>query len=146
MTKTPEAARNARRPRRDADGRLASFGDLVGVALAGLVSGVVVLLAFEAVMSLLRLSEFGDASGWIALVLPVWLFTEEFRAAGWGAYRIVVALLGIGFGVAVGMTLAGLAAGQFPPLVSGAVGALGLTVVYCAVWFHGQRWLSHRAG
>ena len=137
---------SARRPRRDADGRLATFGDLVGVALAGLVSGVVVLLVFEAVMSLVRLSEFGDASGWIALVLPVWLFTEEFRAAGWGAYRIVVALLGIGFGVAVGMTLAGLVAGIFPPLVSGAVGALGLTVVYCAIWFYGLRWLSHRAG
>ena len=136
----------ARRPRRDADGRLATFGDLVGFALAGLVSGVVVLLIFEGAMSLVRLSEFGDASGWIALVLPVWLFTEEFRAAGWGAYRIVVALLGVGFGLAVGMTLAGLASATFPPLVSGAVGALALTVVYCAVWFHGLRWLSHRAG
>ena len=138
--------RNVRRPRRDADGRLATFPDLVGVALAGLVCGVVVLLIFEGVMSLLRLSEFGDASGWIAVVLPVWLFTEEFRAAGWGAHRIVVAVLGAGFGVAVGMTLAGLAAGLFPPLVSGAAGALGLTVVYCAVWFYGLRWLSHRAG
>jgi hypothetical protein len=142
MTET----RDARRPRRDADGRLATFGDLVGIALAGLVCGVVVLLAFEAVMSLVRLSDFGDASGWIALFLPVWLFSEEFRAAGWGAHRVVVALLGIGFGVAVGMTLAGLVAGTFPPLVSGAVGALGLTVVYCAIWFYGLRWLSHRAG
>jgi hypothetical protein len=142
MTET----RAARRPRRAAAGRLATFGDLVGIALAGLVCGVVVLLAFEAVMSLVRLSDFGDASGWIALFLPVWLFSEEFRAAGWGAHRVVVALLGIGFGVAVGMTLAGLVAGTFPPLVSGAVGALGLTVVYCAVWFYGLRWLSHRAG
>jgi hypothetical protein len=144
--KMTETERPAKRPRRDADGRLATFGDLVGVALAGLVSGLAILLVFEGVMSLLRLSEFGDASGWIAVVLPVWLFTEEFRAAGWGAYRIVVAVLGAGFGVAVGMTLAGLAAGPFPPLVSGAVGALGLTVVYCAVWFYGLRWLSHRAG
>jgi hypothetical protein len=76
----------------------------------------------------------------------VWLFTEEFRAAGYGAYRIVVAALAAGFGVAVGMTLAGLAAATFPPLVSGAVGALGLTVVYCLVWFYGLRWLSHRVG
>jgi hypothetical protein len=142
MTETEKA----RRPRRDADGRLASFPDLVGVALAGLVCGAVVLLLFEAVMSLVRLSEFGDASGWIVLILPVWLFVEEFRAAGWGAYRIVVAALGAGFGVAVGMTLAGLVADLFPPLVSGAVGAVGLTVVYCAVWFYGLRWLSHRAG
>jgi len=136
----------ARRPRRDANGRLTTFPDLVGVALAGLVSGVAVLLVFEGVTSLLRLSEFGHASGWIALVLPVWLFTEEFRAAGWGAYRIVVAALGIGFGLAAGMTLAGQAAERFPPLVSGAIGALALTVVYCAVWFYGLRWLSHRAG
>jgi len=147
MTDTPQTeSRGARRPRRDADGRLATFADLLGTALAGLVIGVVVLLVFEGVMSLVRLSEFGNASGWLALILPVWLFTEEFRAAGWGAYRIVVALLGIGFGVAVGMTLAGLAAGPFPPLVSGAIGAFGLTVVYCAVWFYGLRWLSHRAG
>ena len=137
---------SARRPRRDPDGRLATFADLVGVALAGLVCGVVVLLVFEGVMSLVRLSEFGDASGWIALILPVWLFTEEFRAAGWGAYPIMIALLGIGFGLAAGMTLAGLAAGPFPPLVSGAVGAFGLTVVYCLVWFYGLRWLSHRVG
>jgi hypothetical protein len=138
--------RSARRPRRDPDGRLATFPDLVGVALAGLVTGFVVLLVFEGGMSLARLSEFGDASGWLALILPVWLFTEEFRAAGYGAYRIVVSGLGVGFGIALGMTLAGLAAGPFPPLVSGAIGALGLTVVYCLVWFYGLRWLSHRAG
>ncbi|GAA3936679.1 hypothetical protein [Actinoplanes auranticolor] len=135
-----------RRPRRDADGRLVTVGDLVGVALAGWVTGIVVLLLFEGVMSLARAFDFGSSSGWLALILPVWLFTEEFRAAGYGAYRIVVAALAAGFGIAVGMTLAGLAAASFPPLVSGAVGALGLTVVYCLVWFYGLRWLSHRAG
>ena len=142
MTET----KSERRPRRDADGRLATVGDLVGVALAGLVCGIVVLLAFEGIMSATRLSHFGDTSGWLAIVLPVWLFTEEFRAAGYGAYRIIVAALGAGFGVAVGMTLAGLAASEFPILVSGAVGAAGLTIVYCVVWFYGLRWLSHRAG
>jgi hypothetical protein len=142
MTET----KSERRPRRGPDGRLATFSDLTGTALAGLVCGLVVLLVFEGAMSLLRLSEFGDASGWIALVLPVWLFTEEFRAAGWGASRIIVAILGAGFGVAAGMTLAGLSAGPFPSLVSGAIGALGLTVVYCAVWFYGLRWLGHRIG
>jgi hypothetical protein len=142
MTET----KSERRPRRGPDGRLATIGDLLGVALAGLVCGIVVLLVFEGVMSLLRVSEFGDTSGWLALILPVWLFTEEFRAAGYGAHRVVVAILGAGFGVAVGMTLAGLAAGPFPTLVSGAVGAAGLTVVYCLIWFYGLRWLGHRAG
>jgi hypothetical protein len=138
--------KSERRPRRDADGRLVTVGDLLGVALAGWVTGIVVLLLFEGVMSLARAFDFGSSSGWLALILPVWLFTEEFRAAGYGAYRIVVAALAAGFGIAVGMTLAGLAAASFPPLVSGAVGALGLTVVYCLVWFYGLRWLSHRAG
>jgi hypothetical protein len=142
MTET----RTERRPRRNADGRLVTIGDLLGVALAGLVCGVVVLLLFEGVLSLFRMSEFGDTSGWLALILPVWLFTEEFRAATYGAYRVIVALLAAGFGVAVGMTLAGFAAPAFPLLVSGAVGAAGLTVVYCLVWFYGLRWLSHRAG
>jgi hypothetical protein len=141
MTET----KSDRRPRRDADGRLASIGDLLGVAFAGLVSGIVLLLAFEGVMSLVRLSKFGDASGWLALILPVWLFVEEFRAARYGAYRVVVALLGAGFGVAVGMTLAGFASPTFPALVSGAVGATGFTVVYSLIWFYGLRWLSHRA-
>jgi hypothetical protein len=137
---------SARRPRRDADGRLVTVGDLLGVALAGLVAGIVVLLVFEGIMSLARAFDFGSSSGWLAVILPVWLFTEEFRAAGYGAHRVVVAALGAGFGIAVGMTLAGLAAATFPPLVSGAVGALGLTVVYCLVWFYGLRWLSHREG
>ena len=134
------------RPRRDADGRLATIGDLVGVALASLVGGAVVLLLFEAVMSLLRMSQFGHTNGWLVLVLPVWLFTEEFRAADYGAYRVIVAILGAGFGVVAGMTLASLAAGPFPVLVSGAVGAAALTIVYCLVWFYGLRWLSHRTG
>jgi hypothetical protein len=142
MTQT----KSERRPRRDADGRLATIGDLIGVALAGLVCGFVVLLGFEGVMSLVRLSQFGHTSGWLALILPVWLFTEEFRAAPHGAYRIMVAFLAAGFGVAAGMTLAGLAAGPFPVLVSGAVGAAGLTVGYCLIWFYGLQWLSHRAG
>ena len=138
MTET----KSVRRPRRDADGRLATFPDLLAVALAGLVTCVVVLLLFEGFMSLTRLAEFGDTSGWLVLILPLWLFIEEFRAVGFGAHRVVVALLGAGFGVAVGMTLAGLVAGTFPVLVSGAVGALGCTVVYCAVWFYGMRWLD----
>ena len=138
--------KSERRPRRDADGRLVTVGDLLGVALAGWVTGIVVLLIFEGIMALARAFDFGSSSGWLALILPVWLFTEEFRAAGYGAYRIVVAGLAAGFGIAVGMTLAGLVAATFPALVSGAVGALGLTVVYCLVWFYGLRWLSHRAG
>ena len=138
---------SARRPRRDASGRLATIGDLLGTALAGLVTGAVVLLVIEAILTLTHISDFGETSGWLAIILPVWLFVEEFRAEGFGASRVVVALLAAGFGVAAGMSVAGLAATQFSiDLVSGLFGAAGLTVVYCLVWFYGLRWLSHRAG
>jgi hypothetical protein len=142
MTET----KSERRPRRDPSGRLATIGDLLGTALAGLVVGIVLLLALEAILSLTRISPFGNTSGWLALILPVWLFIEEFRAVGWGAYRIIVGALAAGFGVAAGMAAAGLAAPAFPSLVSGLVGAAACTVLYCLVWFYGLKWLSHRAG
>ena len=134
------------RPRRDANGRLATARDLLGTALAGLVAGVLVLLVFEAILSLTRVSRFGETSGWLALILPVWLFVEEFRAEGFGAPRVVVAILGAGFGVAAGMSVAGLAAAIFPALVSGLAAATAGTVVYGLIWFYGLRWLDHRAG
>jgi hypothetical protein len=142
--KSADPTRRDRR-RRDADGRLATVGDLIGTALAGLVAGAAILLIFEAVMSLVRLSTFGTANGWLVLILPLWLFVEEFRAAPYGAARVVVALLAAGFGLAAGLTAAGLVTGV-PALFSGAAGALVFTVVYALVWFYGLWWLRHRAG
>lgn len=141
MTET----KSERRPRRDPDGRLATIGDLVGTALAGLVIGVVLLLVFEAVLALTRVASFGNTSGWLALILPLWLFTEEFRAAGPGVHRFIVAPLAGGFGVAAGLTAAGVAAPMVPSLFSGFFGAAACVVVYCLVWFYGLRWLSSRA-
>jgi hypothetical protein len=137
--------KNARGLRRDADGRLATISDLLGAAFAGLAVGLVVLLIFEAVMALTGLGEFGTSNGWLALILPVWLFVEEFRAEGFGANRVMVAGLAGGFGVALGMTVAGLVSGVAPALVSGTAGAATGTVVYCLVWFYGLRWLDHRS-
>jgi hypothetical protein len=141
MTETKSAGH----PRRDADGRLATIGDLLGVALAGLVASFGVLLVFEAGAALLRLSRFGAASGWLAAILPIWAFVEEFRAAPYGAARVAVAALAGGLGVAAGLTAAGWAA-ELPPLASGAVGAATLTVCYALVWHYGLAWLRHRAG
>ncbi|WP_245673823.1 MULTISPECIES: hypothetical protein [Actinoplanes] len=132
--------------RRDSGGRLATIGDLLGSAMAGFVVGLVVLLIFEGIMALTGFGQFGESNGWLAVILPVWLFTEEFRAEGFGAHRVLVAGLAGGFGVAAGMSLAGLVTMLAPPLVSGAVGAVTGTVVYCLIWFYGLRWLSHRSG
>jgi hypothetical protein len=142
--KSADPARRDRR-RRDADGRLATIGDLLGTVLAGLVAGAAILLIFEAVMSLVRLSTFGSANGWLILILPLWLFVEEFRAAGFGAPRVVVALLAAGFGLALGLTAAGLITAA-PVLFSGATGAAVFTVVYALIWFYGLWWLRHRTG
>lgn len=131
---------------KDATGRLATFGDLLGSAFAGLAAGSAVLLIFEAVMALTGLGEFGESNGWLILILPVWLFVEEFRAEGFGAHRIMVSGLAAGFGVAMGMSVAGVVSGVAPALVSGGSGALTGTVVYCLIWFYGLRWLSHRSG
>ncbi|WP_433793013.1 hypothetical protein [Actinoplanes sp. CA-252034] len=131
---------------KDAGGRLATIGDLLGSAFAGLAAGAGVLLVFETVMALTGLGEFGESNGWLLVILPVWLFVEEFRGEGFGAHRIMVGGLAAGFGVAAGMTVAGLVAEVAPPLVSGGSGAVTGTVVYCLVWFYGLRWLAHRPG
>ena len=52
--------------------RLSSWGTRLGIVL---------VLILEAVLSVTRVSHFGDTSGWLAVILPVWLFVEEFRAA-----------------------------------------------------------------
>jgi len=137
--------KSERRPRRDAAGRLVTVGDLLGVALAGLVSGVVVLLVFEGVMSLARAFDFGSSSGWLALILPVWLFTEEFRA--WRAVpaRILGALgCGVLAGV-IGFSASVAAAHALPPLGSGAVGAAISAFLYALLWYVGIRWLADRS-
>jgi hypothetical protein len=139
-------AKSEQRPRRDANGRLATFGDLTGTVLAGLVTGVVLVLILEAVLSVTRVSHFGATNGWLAVILPVWLFLEEFRAEAHRGARVVVALLATGFAVSAGLSFAGLAATDFPQLVSGFVGATVFAAVYCLVWFYGLRWLAHRAG
>jgi uncharacterized PurR-regulated membrane protein YhhQ (DUF165 family) len=138
--------KSERRPRRAPNGRLATFGDLVGVMLAGLLTGIVLVLLLEVILSVTGVSHFGRTNGWLAVILPVWLFVEEFRAEGFGAYRIVVAIVAAGFGVVTGLTLAGYAALGVPQMVSGFVGATAFSLVYCLIWFYGLRWLSHRAG
>ena len=132
-------------PRRDAAGRVKGFPDLLGTALAGVVIGIVVLLLFDALFQLFGSADFGGANGWLALVLPAWLFVEEFRAWAGGPARWVAACVAAALALAVGLLVAGLAQG-FPALAGGGLGAFGFAVTYCVVWFFGVRWLARRAG
>lgn len=128
-------------PRRDSHGRLVALPDLLGVTLAGFVVGLAVLALFDGMLAFLGVAEFGRGNGWLSVILPVWLFAEEFRAWRIGPGRIVVALVAAGVGITAGLLAAGLTAG-LPSMVSGGLAAAVFTLGYGLVWFHGVRWVS----
>ncbi|MGW4500725.1 hypothetical protein ACWENR_19185 [Micromonospora sp. NPDC004336] len=132
-------------PRRDADGRILTLGDLLGVSLAGLVVGLLAVLLFDWAFALVGSGDFGRANGWLAVILPAWLFWDDFRAWEFGAARVVAGLVAAAVGLVAGLVVAGLAAG-LPPLASGGLGAAALTLAYAVVWFHGVHWLARRTG
>ncbi|MEV0732006.1 MULTISPECIES: hypothetical protein [Polymorphospora] len=132
-------------PRRDAEGRIEHLPDLLGVALAGLVIGVLALVVFDAGFALMGLGEFGRANGWLAIILPAWIFVEEFRAWSYGPARIAAALVAAAVSITAGLLAAGLAE-ELPALASGSLAAGVFALVYSLIWFYGIRWLAHRVG
>ncbi|HEY8474583.1 MAG TPA: hypothetical protein VIL37_18360 [Natronosporangium sp.] len=132
-------------PRRDEAGRVAGLPDLLALTAAALVTGFVVLLVLDLAGGLVGWGEFGQASGWLALILPGWLFLiEELRA--WRAVRarLLVVVSGALLGIAVGLLLAGFTPG--PPLISSGAGAAAAALVYAVYWYYGIRWLARREG
>ncbi|WFF02433.1 hypothetical protein [Micromonospora sp. WMMD964] len=132
-------------PRRDAEGRVATLGDLLGVCLAGVVIGALALVLFDWAFASIGAGDFGHTNGWLAVILPAWLFWDDFRAWDFGAARVLAAVVAAAVGVFVGLLIAGLGAG-LPPLLSGALAAAAFTVAYAVVWFPGVRWLARRTG
>lgn len=132
-------------PRRDAEGRIQHLPDLIGVVLAGLVIGVLAVVVFDAGFALLGQGEFGRSNGWLAVILPAWLFVEEFRAWSYGPARIAAALVAAAVSITAGLLAAGLV-NELPPLASGSIAAGAFALVYSLIWFYGVRWLAHRVG
>ncbi|WP_433530891.1 hypothetical protein ACQPYA_01780 [Micromonospora sp. CA-263727] len=130
-------------PRRDAEGRIRTLGDLLGVGLAGVVIGLLVLVLFDGAFASFGAGDFGQANGWLAVILPAWLFWEDFRAWEFGAPRVVAALVAVAVAVVAGLALAGVTVG-LPSLLSGGLAAATFTVVYAVIWFPGVRWLASR--
>jgi hypothetical protein len=132
-------------PRRDGDGRVIGVFDLLAIVSAGLLVGVAGLALYDGVFALLGIGAFGAASGWLALILPMWLMVEEFRAwKGVTARGLVTIFAGL-----AAFALSGLAASvttYLRPLGSGAVGALVATFTYAVIWYFGIRWVAHRFG
>jgi hypothetical protein len=132
-------------PRRDADGRVAGLADLLALTAAGLVTCFAVVVLIDGSGALLGWGEFGQASGWLALILPAWLFLiEELRA--WRAVRarLAVVISGGLVAMALGLLIAGVMPG--PPLVASGAGAAVAALAYAVYWFHAIRWLARREG
>jgi hypothetical protein len=132
-------------PRRDADGRVVSLGELLAVGALGTLAGLVVLAVIDGILALVGLSEFGHASGWLALILPALIYFDDLRAWRGYAVRILVAVVAAGVAIGLGLVVAALASG-LPPMISGAAGAMVAAVLYGLVWFVGVRWLTGQQG
>jgi hypothetical protein len=130
---------------RNKQGRLVGLGHLLGFALAGFVIGLAALLVVDAVLAWLDVSRFGRANGWLAVVLPVWLLVDEFRAWRGQPGRFTPAFVGALVALALGSIATGLAS-RLPPLASGAIGAAVAVLAYSLVWFYGIRWAGRRSG
>ena len=120
MSQTQGGEQERRGPRRNASGRIVALTDLVGYVLAGYVISLLGLVAFDGLFALLDMGEFGDVSGWLAVIFPAIIFVEQFKAAADLRGRLAVA-----------------PAGGFPPLVSGGLGALVTSVAYAVLWHVG---------
>lgn len=131
-------------PRRDAEGRVVRLTELLAGVAVGLVLGFVALVLIDGLSSLLGPGRFGQFSGWLAGILPVWLFVEEFRA--WHAVvgRVGMALVSGVLALVLGLAVAVTTGGALPPLASGAIGAAISAFLYGALWYTGIRWLADR--
>ncbi len=131
-------------PRRDGDGRVVSLPDLLLGVAVWLVVALVILLLFEGVGALLG-QGFGHTSGWIAGLLAVWLFAEEYRAWRPVPARLPLAVFGTVCGGTIGFAVAYLLRG-LPALVAGFVGVTVAAGIYALLWYFGVRWAAQRSG
>jgi hypothetical protein len=132
-------------PRKDPAGRVVSFAEFVAAALASTVIGLVILVGIDALFSLLRVGTFGSISGWLAGILMVFGFVEDFRAWKGVTARIAVAAVGVVLGVILGSLVNGLV-DHLPNAFSGAVAVAVAGIVYAIVWFFGIRFCASRLG
>lgn len=128
-------------PRRDADGRVISLRELLFAGALGTVIGVGALALIDGVLDVLNISTFGKASGWLASILPALLYFDDLRAWRGRQVRFLVAAVGAGVAIGLGLIASALTSG-FVALVSGAAGAIVAVLVYALVWFAGIRWLT----
>lgn len=112
--------------------------DLLATALAGLLLGLAAVVLVDGALAFLGLGTFGRASGWLAVILPAWLFLEDVRAWRGTRFRLALALGAAAVTLLLGLLVAA-AASVLPPLVSGGAGAAVAVLGYAVLWFYGVR-------
>ncbi|WP_117209637.1 hypothetical protein [Allorhizocola rhizosphaerae] len=113
--------------------RLHRLTDLLGHSLAGFMISLVGVLVIDGLGILITGGKFGQMSGWLALVLPVLTFVQQFSAAKGERGRLPVTIVAALAAGAVGLSAAGVFA-FLPPVASGAIGALVAMLVYATIW------------
>lgn len=146
MSRSDGAASNpVKFPRRDDNGRVASAAEFVAGSLGLVVIGVVLLVAIDGLFTLIGAGAFGRISGWLAGILMVFLFIDDFRAWRGVTLRALVAIFGLAVGVIVGSLINGLVNG-LPNVFSGSIAVAIAGLIYALMWFFGIRWIAGRFG
>jgi hypothetical protein len=128
-------------PRRDAEGRVISLAEMLAAALLGGVVAGLALVVIDAIIALIGLSGFGRSSGWLAAILPAFVFFDDVRAWRGYAVRFLVAAVALVVAIGVGLIAAGLPRG-LPPIASGFIGTMVAAAVYAPIWFLSIRALT----
>jgi uncharacterized protein YacL len=145
MTQAAPPGRVASFPPRDDRGRIAKLPEILGGAIFGVVLSMIVLVVIDGLFALLGVGKFGSISGWLAGIITVWMFIEEFRAWKGVPGRAAVALLGVIVGLGLGVLISSRLE-ALPAVFNGAISVTFAVVIYAVLWFFGIRYLADRFG
>jgi hypothetical protein len=132
-------------PPRDGNGRIATLTNMLGGVIFGIVICVIVLFVIDGLFTLMGVGRFGTISGWLAGILPVWMFIEDFRAWKGVPARIGVALVAGALALVAGVALSSRLE-SLRPAFNGSISVLLTCLIYAVLWFFGIRYLASRLG
>ncbi|MFD0558243.1 hypothetical protein FB566_3542 [Stackebrandtia endophytica] len=141
MTETEQTERF---PKRDDDGRIVSLVEMMLFVMILLLVGVLMLSAIDGLFWLLGFGEFGQISGWIAGLLAIFVFLDDFRA--WKEFRVRwgVAPVALVLSTVAGLGVVSIMPEFWLPLYHGALGVTVFALIYTVLWFTGMRLMGER--
>ncbi|GAA4919732.1 hypothetical protein LX16_4313 [Stackebrandtia albiflava] len=128
-------------PRKDEEGRLVSLVEMLMFVILALALGILMLSLIDGVFWLLG-SSFGRISGWIAGLLAVLVYLDDFRAWRDHRARWAVAAGGVVLGLLAGFGVLSLLPDFWLPLYNGALAVSVAALLYGVLWFTGMRLIT----